>query len=42
MGPICTTTPKAARGAVPGANLFTELAARVHRSGLMRRRYGYY
>ena len=23
-------------------NLFTELAAQVHRSGLMRRRYGYY
>lgn len=42
MGPIRTTTPKAGRGAAPGVNLFTELAAQVHRSGLMRRRYGYY
>lgn len=39
---VRTTTPEAGRGAAPGVNLFTELAAQVHRSGLMRRRYGYY
>jgi hypothetical protein len=41
-GTTSSSLPPRTRPAVAGAGSYTELAARIRSSGLMRRRYGWY